>query len=137
MVLTQDFTIQQGDSQRIVVPVLDGDDPDDQFFAETDQVDIDATVSESFESETVLHDPKDTNINVVPFGSVDLGQDSFDEIDTIPDSQLVVTLDLPADVTGSFIAGESIVYQIRFSTSVGRRLTPVKGTISVEPAAPF
>lgn len=137
MVLQQDITIQQGDSQRIIVPVLDGDDPDDTFFDPVDQVTINATVSESFEAETVLHDPPDTDIAVVPFGDVTLGEGAFGEVDTIPDSQDVVTLDLPADVTETFIGGSEIVYQIRFTTSVGRRLTPVKGTITVEPAAPF
>jgi O-acetylhomoserine/O-acetylserine sulfhydrylase-like pyridoxal-dependent enzyme len=136
MVLTQDFTIQQGDTQLLIIPVLDGDAPNDVFLSSLGSFDIEVTFAESFDSSTVIHSVPDSDILLRDFGNIDIPVDDFDEIDSIPDKQQVINVILPESVTAGFIGGSSIVYQVRLIDS-SSELTPVKGTITVAPSAPF
>jgi hypothetical protein len=137
MTLTRDITIQQGDTTKIITPVLDGDDPDRQFLETLDQFSIEATIAETFDSSSPLISVPSTNISVETFGSVPLGPDAFEDIEIIPDTQDVIVVSLPASTTASFIGGSKLVYQIRVSEASRGELTPVKGEIKVVASAPF
>jgi hypothetical protein len=144
MVLQRDYTLQQGDTKRIVIPVFDSDDPDADFFPGVTNLSVTFTIAESFESQTAAFVASDSDISIVPFSSVKLGSEAFDfsGVDvpdgfTIPSSQDVITVTLPKSETEALTPGEK-VYQCRIEDTATptNRLTPVKGTVSIEPSSP-
>lgn len=137
MTLTQNITIQQGDTTKIVVPVLDGDDPDNQFLPNLDGLTVNATIAESFDAPSPLVSISASQIDVRAFGNVKLSEDAFAEVDQIPDAQDVIVISLPASTTASFVGGSTLVYQVRLIEPSRGELTPVKGDIQVAPSAPF
>ena len=145
MVLINDITIQQGDSQKVVIPVLDGDDPDAEFYPDIGSVTVEFSIAESLDASTALWVAPDGQISIDTFDSVKLGSEDFDfagaDADgvTIPDTQEVVIVDIPSSETATFSADTDLRYQCRFTDPnfSDRRLTPVKGSISVQGATPF
>jgi len=145
MVLTRDVKIQQGDSQRFVIPVIEGDNPDQTFYPNLSEVVIEFTIAESLDATSALYVASDEQITVRRFGTVKLGNGSFDftdtaaEGETIPDSQDVVVVTIPANETETFNPELRLQYQCRFVDPVrdNLRLTPVKGSVAVNAAAPF
>jgi hypothetical protein len=144
MVLERDYTLQQGDTKRIVIPVFDSDDPDADFFAGVTNLSVTFTIAESFASQTAAFVAADSDISIVPFSDVKLGSSAFDFSDvdvadgfSIPSSQDVITVTLPKSETEALTPGEK-VYQCRVedTETPTNRLTPVKGTVTVEPSSP-
>jgi hypothetical protein len=144
MVLQRDYTLQQGDTKRIVIPVFDSDDPDADFFAGVTNLSVTFTIAESFASQTAAFVASDSDISIVPFSDVKLGSSAFDFSDvdvadgfSIPSSQDVITVTLPKSETEALTPGEKI-YQCRVedTETPTNRLTPVKGTVTVEPSSP-
>jgi hypothetical protein len=144
MVLQRDYTLQQGDTKRIVIPVFDSDDPDADFFAGVTNLSVTFTIAESFESPTAAFVAADADISIVPFSDIKLGSSAFDFSDvdvadgfTIPGDQDVLVVTLPKSETETLTPGEK-VYQCRVTDTAtpSNRLTPVKGTITVEPSTP-
>jgi hypothetical protein len=144
MVLERDYTLQQGDTKRIVIPVFDSDDPDADFFAGVTNLSVTFTIAESFASQTAAFVAADSDISIVPFSDVKLGSSAFDFSDvdvadgfSIPSSQDVITVTLPKSETEALTPGEKI-YQCRVedTETPTNRLTPVKGTVTVEPSSP-
>jgi hypothetical protein len=144
MVLQRDYTLQQGDTKRIVIPVFDSDDPDADFFAGVTNLSVTFTIAESFASQTAAFVAADSDISIVPFSDVKLGSSAFDFSDvdvadgfSIPSSQDVITVTLPKSETEALTPGEKI-YQCRVedTETPTNRLTPVKGTVTVEPSSP-
>lgn len=144
MVLKRDYTLQQGDTKRIVIPVFDSDDPDADFFAGVTNLSVTFTIAESFASQTAAFVAADSDISIVPFSDVKLGSSAFDFSDvdvadgfSIPSSQDVITVTLPKSETEALTPGEK-VYQCRVedTETPTNRLTPVKGTVTVEPSSP-
>jgi len=144
MVLQRDYTLQQGDTKRIVIPVFDSDDPDADFFDGVSSLSVTFTISESFTSQTAAFAAADSDISIVPFSDVKLGSGAFDfaGVDvpdgfTIPSSQDVLVVTLPQSETETLTPGEK-VYQCRIEDAAtpANRLTPVKGTVTVEPSTP-
>lgn len=144
MVLQRDYTVQQGDTKRIVIPVFDSDDPDTDFFQGLDTVSVTFTIAKSFQSQTATFVASDSDISIVPFSKVDLGSDAFDfsGVDvadgfTIPSDQDVITVYIDEEETAALMPGEK-VYQARIEDFGPRsnRVTPVKGTLTVTPGAP-
>jgi len=144
MVLERDYTLQQGDTKRIVIPVFDSDDPDADFFAGVTNLSVTFTIAESFAAQTAAFVAADSDISIVPFSDVKLGSEAFDfsGVDvpdgfSIPSSQDVITVTLPKSETEALTPGEK-VYQCRIEDTATptNRLTPVKGTVTVEPSSP-
>jgi len=144
MVLERDYTLQQGDTKRIVIPVFDSDDPDADFFPGVTNLSVTFTIAESFASQTAAFVAADSDISIVPFSDVKLGSSAFDFSDvdvadgfSIPSSQDVITVTLPKSETEALTPGEKI-YQCRVedTETPTNRLTPVKGTVTVEPSSP-
>jgi hypothetical protein len=144
MVLQRNYTVQQGDTKRIVIPVFDSDDPDADFFPGVTNLSVSFSIAESFESQTAAFVAADSDISIVPFSSVKLGSEAFDfsGVDvpdgfSIPSSQDVITVTLPKSETEALTPGEKI-YQCRIEDTAtpSNRLTPVKGTVTVEPSSP-
>jgi len=144
MVLQRDYTLQQGDTKRIVIPVFNSDDPDADFFNDVSNLSVTFAIAESFESQTAAFVAGEGDINIVPFSEVKLGSGAFDfaGVDvpdgfTIPSSQDVITVTLPKSETEALTPGEK-VYQCRVEDTAtpSNRLTPVKGTVTVEPSTP-
>jgi hypothetical protein len=144
MVLQRDYTLQQGDTKRIVIPVFDSDDPDVDFFAGVTNLSVTFTIAESFAAQTATFVASDSDISIVPFSDVKLGSSAFDFSDvdvadgfSIPSSQDVVTVTLPKSETEKLTPGEK-VYQCRIEDTAtpSNRLSPVKGTVTVEPSSP-
>jgi len=144
MVLQRDYTLQQGDTKRIVIPVFDSDDPDADFFAGVSNLSVTFAIAESFESQTAAFAAAESDISIVPFSEVKLGSEAFNFSDvdvpdgfTIPSCQDVITVTLPKSETEALTPGEK-VYQCRVEDTAtpSNRLTPVKGTVTVEPSTP-
>jgi len=144
MVLQRDYTLQQGDTKRIVIPVFDSDDPDADFFAGVSNLSVTFAIAESFESQTAAFVAGEGDISIVPFSEVKLGSEAFDFSDvdvpdgfSIPSSQDVIVVTLPKSETETLTPGEK-VYQCRIKDTAtpSNRLTPVKGTVTVEPSTP-
>ncbi len=144
MVLERDYTLQQGDTKRIVIPVFDSDDPDADFFDGVSSLSVTFTIAESFTSQTAAFVAADSDVSIVPFSDVKLGSGAFDfsGVDvadefSIPSSQDVIVVTLPQSETEALAAGEK-VYQCRVEDAATppNRLTPVKGTVTVEPSTP-
>jgi len=144
MVLERDYTLQQGDTKRIVIPVFDSDDPDADFFPGVTNLSVSFSIAESFESQTAAFVAADSDISIVPFSEVKLGSEAFNFSDvdvpdgfSIPSSQDVIVVTLPKSETGALTPGEK-VYQCRIEDTATptNRLTPVKGTVTVEPSTP-
>lgn len=154
MSLTRDITVQQGDTVELIIPVLDADNPDADFFG-LGGTEVEATIAEAFDaSAEPIHTPADGDIRIEPFGDLALDDARFDVSDvptvdaeffSIDDDEEVVVVRLPADVTDTFAAtvGETgpLVYQVRVidesDSDAIDTLTTVKGELSVEPRAPF
>jgi len=144
MVLERDYTLQQGDTKRIVIPVFDSDDPDADFFPGVTNLSVTFTIAESFAAQTAAFAAAESDISIVPFSDVKLGSEAFDFSDvdvpdgfSIPSSQDVITVTLPKSETEALTPGEK-VYQCRIEDTATptNRLTPVKGTVTVEPSTP-
>ena len=144
MVVERDYTLQQGDTKRIVIPVLDSDDPNADFFAGVGTVSVTFSIAESPTAQTAAFVAADSDISIVPFSEVKLGSEAFDfsGIDvpdgfTIPGDQDVITVTLPKSETETLTPGEK-VYQCRIEDTATptNRLTPVKGAVTVEPSTP-
>ena len=140
MVLTQDTTLTQGDTKRLIIPVLDGDSADDEFLDDLAALTVEFALADDPGSEPLL-ETGDVTTEVVEFGDVKLGADAFEEVDEIPNDQDVVTVTLPAAATDTLAAtgpGEALAYQVRLEgeniDEETERLTPVVGEITVEPA---
>jgi hypothetical protein len=143
MVLERDYTLQQGDTKRIVIPVFDSDDPDTTFFPNIDTTAVEFSIAESLDAATALWVAPDSQIGFVEFQNVKLGSGAFDfsgvdvgESFTLPDTQPVIVVTIPSDITGTFSADTDLRYQCRVDDG-SNRLTPVKGSISVQGATPF
>ena len=143
MVLTREFDLQQGDTKKVVVPVFDDDDPDTTFFPNIDTTDVEFSIAESLDAATALWVAPDSQIEFVEFQNVKLGSGAFDfsgvdvgESFTIPDTQTVIVVTIPSNTTATFSADTDLRYQCRFDDG-SNRLTPVKGSISVQGATPF
>ncbi len=144
MVLERDYTLQQGDTKRIVIPVFDSDSPDRTFFGDIDGVSVEFFIAETFESDFAIFVASDSDIEIKSFSNVKIGSEAFDLSDvdtpegfTIPQDQSVITVTLPQSETELITPGEK-VYQCRVidTATPPNRLTPVKGTITVEPSTP-
>lgn len=144
MVLQRNYTVQQGDTKRIVIPVFDSDDPDADFFPGVTNLSVTFSIAESFTSQTATFVAADSDISIVPFSDVKLGSSAFDFSDvdvpdgfSVPSSQDVISVTLPKSETEALTPGEK-VYQCRIEDTATptNRLTPVKGTVTVEPSTP-
>lgn len=138
MALEQDITIRQGDTRKLVVPVLDEDDADSQFLAGLANVDIQFAISSGFGGEELIS-TTDVEATVEAFGDLKLGADAFDALDTIADTQDVITITIPAAETETLSpTATDLVYQVRLGNTNNvstERLTPVVGSVTVEGAA--
>jgi hypothetical protein len=144
MVVERDYTLQQGDTKRIVIPVLDSDDPNADFFAGVGNVSVTFSIAESFTAQTAAFVAASSNVNITPFSNVKLASDEFNFADvdvadgfSIPGDQDVIVVTLPKSETAALTPGEK-VYQCRIEDTAtpSNRLTPVKGTVTVEPSTP-
>jgi len=144
MVVERNYTLQQGDTKRIVIPVLDSDDPNADFFAGVSNVSVTFAIAESFTAQAAAFVASASNVTITPFSNVKLGSEAFDfsGIDlpdgfTIPGDQDVLVVRLPKSETEKLTPGEK-VYQCRIEDTAtpSNRLTPVKGTVTVEPSSP-
>jgi len=144
MVVERDYNLQQGDTKRIVIPVLDSDDPNADFFAGVGNVSVTFAIAESFSAQTAAFVASASNVNITPFSNVKLASDEFNfaNIDVpegfaIPGDQDVIVVTLPKSETAALTPGEK-VYQCRIedTDTPTNRLTPVKGTVTVEPSTP-
>lgn len=133
MVLSRDITVQQGDTAKLIVPVLDGDDADAQFLQNLSAVTVEFALADGFGGEQLIT-TADVTATTEEFGNVKLDASAFDDIDTIPDTQDVVTVLIPAGQTQTLAAGTGFAYQVRLESD-GDQLTPVKGNVEVEAAA--
>lgn len=144
MVLTRDYSLQQGDTKKIVIPVFDSDDPNNDYFPNIDSSTIEFSVADAFGASTPIWTASASNIQFVDFSNVKLESADFDFSDvddvstshTIPSTQDVIIVTIPQSETASF-AGGDLVYQCRLTDSAGDRVTPVKGTITVNNSTPF
>jgi len=144
MVVERDYNLQQGDTKRIVIPVLDSDDPNADFFAGVGNVSVTFSIAESFTAQSAAFVATSSNVNITPFSNVKLASDEFNFADidvpdgfAIPGDQDVIVVTLPKSETAALTPGEK-VYQCRIedTDSPTNRLTPVKGTVTVEPSTP-
>lgn len=140
MALTQDITIRKGDTRKLVVPVLDGDSADNQFLGGLDAVSVEFALANDFGGEVLLN-TSDVTTQIEAFGDLKLGTGAFAEIDTIADTQNVVTVTIPASKTETLAQtpedGE-LAYQVRLTETTDgneERLTPVVGAVTVDGAA--
>lgn len=145
MVLTRDFDLQQGDTKKVVIPVFDDDDPNNDFYPNIDTVSLEFTVASDFGASSSVWTPSSSNIDTTDFSNVKLGSGAFDFSDvdvsdtfTIPSTQDVIVVTIPETETATFATGEdALVYQARFTDGNGNQLTPVLGNITVDESAPF
>ncbi len=144
MVVERDYSLQQGDTKRIVIPVLDSDDPNADFFAGIGNVSVTFSIAESFSAQSAAFVASASNVTITPFSNVKLASDEFDFGDfdvadgfSIPGDQDVLVVTLPKSETAALTPGEK-VYQCRIedTDTPTNRLTPVKGTVTVEPSTP-
>jgi len=145
MPLTRNWTIQEGDSETVVIPVVDSDDPNRNYYPNISSVGVEFTLASDFDAGAAewVVDETDSAVSFKQFSNTKRGSDSFDFSDvdltsrhTIPASQDVVVVEIPATQTDGLTPGDEYVYQCRIDDS-GDQLTAVKGSITVEDAAPF
>jgi len=144
MVVERDYNLQQGDTKRIVIPVLDSDDPNADFFAGVGNVSVTFVIAESFTAQSAAFVAASSNVTITPFSNVKLSSDEFNFADidvpegfAIPGDQDVIVVTLPKSETETLTPGEK-VYQCRIEDTAtpSNRLTPVKGAVTVEPSTP-
>jgi len=139
MVLEQNITITQGDTKRLLIPVLDGDSADDKFLQGLQNLDIEFAISDAVD-ETPIITSEDVEAETKPFGDTEINADAFDEIDSIPDTQEIVVITIPAATSNTLAATPTdspLVYQVRLNdgaTDDADRITPVVGEITVDGA---
>jgi len=132
MVRTVNLTLQQGDTERLIIPVLDGDDPNTTFESgfSADEVEF-AVVDSGTGTATVT--TADVRIAVEQFGDVKLGAGSFESIDQIPDTQDVLVITLPATETAQLLPASCFSYQVRLAEDpTGAVVSVLTGTVSVD-----
>jgi len=128
----QPITLQQGDTKRWVVPVLDGNNPDRTFEPSLSTLDIEFAISEGATGPVLVNETAVTT-ETKPFSDVEPGVESFDLVDSIPDSQDVLVITVPASETAALLPGEeTLEYQIRLTDSnTSERVTVVVGSIAI------
>lgn len=145
MVLTRDYELQQGDTKKIVIPVFDDDDPNNDYYQHLSAVDVEFAIAETFESSAAIWIASSSDVSITDFSNTKLGSDSFEFSDvdvsvshTIPSTQDVIVVTIPKSDTESFAVGAN-VYQCRFedTSTPSKRLTPVRGTVTVQESTPF
>jgi hypothetical protein len=145
MVLTRDFDLQQGDTKKVIIPVFDDDDPNNDFFPNISNATVEFTVASDYGASSPTWTAGAGQINITDFSNVKLGSGAFDFSDvgvsstfTIPSTQDVIEITIPETETASFATGQgALVYQCRFTDGNGNVLTPVLGSITVDESAPF
>jgi len=144
MVLTRDVTLQQGDTKKIVIPVFDDDDPNQEYFPGIENVTVEFTIASGTDATSAEWVATSSDISIEAFSNAKLGSDAFDFSDvdvaddhTIPSDQDVIIVEIPETETKDFAGGAELTYQCRFDDTDGNRLTPVTGAITIQASAPF
>jgi len=133
MTLTRDFTVRQANTVTLVSPVLDGDNSNTDFYSDITNVTINWTLTDSSGTERI--GKADVDINTPQFQTVKLTNSAFPEAPEIPDTQEVVTVQIPATQTDSLVAGEEHSYELRIEDTTPtptERFTFVVGSVTVE-----
>lgn len=132
MVRQVNLTLQQGDTERLIIPVLDGDDPDTTFESGLSAGEVEFALVDS-EAGTEAVSNADVTIEAEQFQNVKLGAGSFAEIDAIPDSQEVLVVTVPAAQTAGLLPDSSFQYQLRLvDSATGTVVSVLLGTVVVE-----
>jgi len=136
MARTQNVSIIQGDTARWVIPVLDGDDPNTKFLDPVG-ASIEFAISDGPQG-SVLVDTAAVTTTTKPFGDTTVGVESYPDLDTIPDTQDVVVVTVPASETAPLLPGDGpLAYQCRLVNSgTGTVVSVVRGEVQVT-AAPL
>ncbi len=134
MANTKNITLTQGDTTRLIIPVVDNDDPDEKFEGGLTSYTIEFAVTDG--SSTLLT-ASDVTAEFVDFGNTKVGASNYEAFDSIPDTQSVIRIELSATTTETLaVTGESpLQYQLRLHDStLNTRVTVLRGTITVEGA---
>jgi hypothetical protein len=130
---TEDITLQQGDTKRWVVPVLNGNDPGEKFETGLPSADIEFAISEGTGGPVVVNGQA-VSTQVETLDNVEPGVDSYEDLDSIPTTQDVLVVTVPATETAALLPdGPDLRYQIRLlNPATGEKVTPIKGSVDVE-----
>jgi hypothetical protein len=95
-------------------------------------VEIEFAISEG-NTGPVLIDRSAVTATTKPFADVEPGEESFERLDTIPDTQPVVVVTVPADETATLLPGEATLrYQLRLrNPGDDARVSTVVGSITI------
>lgn len=128
-----DINLNEGDTHTITTPVEDGDDPNTDFYSDITNVTYEFTLVDSGGTEQI--GTGDVTINTPQFQNVKLTNSAFPDVPSIPDSQEVVTVQIPATQTDGLVPGEEHRYQLRAENSSPtptEKFTALRGSASVD-----
>lgn len=118
----KNISIKQGDTVRLIVPVLDNDSSE-KFINDFSPYEVEFAFARGSQLEPILTSD-DVEIDVVEFGNTLLTENDFPELDSISDTQSVISIEIPHSATETSYPIEG-TYQIRVLNAIRNEKTSI------------
>lgn len=127
----KNISIEQGDTVRFVVPVLNNDSSTQKFINDFSGYKIEFAFSPGPQLEPILTSD-DVEINITKFRDTLLTEDDFPELDSISNTQPVISVKIPHSATENLYPIEG-TYQIRMlNTARNEKISILSGEMTLE-----
>lgn len=142
MIQNADIEITRGDTEVVLIPVADSDDPDNAFVDPFPTAsDVQYVIASEYSDESRLYDAPVSDIDIQPFGDVKPDSPALpDSYPTVTDSQPVIRVIVPREETAALAPttaedADDLVHDCQLSNDLGEQVTVMQGSVTVRPSA--